>query len=172
MAEFQCSASERHVQGHAAAGTRLRASEGSSSLKRITSMTTLVERVTLVHPSPTRTAVFASILILFVHPAHEQQQDAGARTQCAIFTVQDFSAGTEYKDYEQPITASVSAAFEVGGYSVIPAEKLGSEARKRSFDARALLAETAAVPVAQSVGAAVAVTGYFTVEGDSIYISL
>ncbi len=135
-------------------------------------MTTLDERVTLVHPSPTRTALFAAILFLSAHPARAQQQEAVAKTQCAVFTIQDFSAGTEYKDYEQPITASVSAAFEVGGYGVIPPEKWTVEAQKRSLAARALLAETAAVSVAQAVGAALAVTGYFTVEDDSIYISL
>jgi hypothetical protein len=135
-------------------------------------MTTLVERVTPVNPFPTRTAVFASILVLFALPAHGQQQDAGAKTQCAVFTLQDFSTGTENRDYEQPITASVSAAFEVGGYSVIPPEKWSSEAQKRGLDTRALLTESAALSVAQAVGAALAVTGYFTVVDESIYISL
>jgi hypothetical protein len=34
------------------------------------------------------------------------------------FTIQDFSVGSENKDDEQPITASVSAAFGMGGYSI------------------------------------------------------
>ncbi|MGA2641415.1 MAG: hypothetical protein ABSG21_11010 [Spirochaetia bacterium] len=135
-------------------------------------MTTLVERVTPVNPIRTRTAVFASFLVLSVLPASGQQQDAGAKAQCTVFTIQDFSAGAENRDYEQPITASISAAFEVGGFGVIPPEKWGGEAQRRRLDARALLAETAAVSVAQAVGAALAVTGYFTVEDGRIYISL
>jgi sporulation protein YlmC with PRC-barrel domain len=116
--------------------------------------------------------VFAAILVLFALPADGQQQEAGAKAQCAVFTIQDFSSGTENRDYEQPITASVSAAFEVGGYSVIPPAKWSIEAKKRTLDDRALLAESAAVSVAQAVGAALAVTGYFTVVDDQIYISL
>src|SRR5271157_396695 len=172
MAEFECNASARRDQGRAPLVRSSRDPERSFFLKRDTAMTTLVERVTPVHPSRTRTVVFAAILVLFALPAGGQQQEAGAKAQCAVFTIQDFSSGIENRDYEQPITASVSAAFEVGGYSVIPPEKWSIEAKKRTLNDRALLAESAAVSVAQAVGAVLAVTGYFTVVDDQIYISL
>ncbi|MGO9308997.1 MAG: hypothetical protein ACLQDL_08250 [Spirochaetia bacterium] len=114
----------------------------------------------------------AAILVLFALPAGGQQQETEAKAPCVVFPMQDFSAGKEYKDYELPITASVSAAFEVAGYSIIPPEKWSVEARKQSLDDRALLAESAALSVAQAVGAALAVTGYFTIVDDQIYISL
>jgi hypothetical protein len=135
-------------------------------------MTTIAKRVTLVHPFRTRTAVFAAILVLIAFSAHGQQQEASPKTLCAVFTIQDFSAGTSNRDYEQPITVSVSAAFEVGGYALIPPEKWSGEAQKRGFDGRALLSETAALSVAQAVGAAVAVTGFFIIDNDNVYISL
>ncbi len=105
-------------------------------------------------------------------PAFGQQRDAEQKPQCAIFTIQDFSTGSANKDYERPITASVSAAFEVGGYGIISPEKWGGEVQRRGLSPRALLSEAPALSVGQAVGADLAVTGYFTVEEDRIYISL
>ena len=127
-------------------------------------MTTIDGRVTPVYPFRTLTGAVMALLIVCAVPVAAQK--------CAIFTIQDLSSGFENKDYEQPITDSVSAAFTVGGYGIIPADVVETEAQKRGFGSRSLLDESAAVSVAQAVGADVAVTGYFTVLDDRIYISL
>jgi hypothetical protein len=113
-----------------------------------------------------------ALLVVCAMPAAAQQGEASSEKQCAVFTIQDFSSGPENKDYEQPITDSVSAAFTVGGYGIIPADAWGTEAQKRSIAPRSLLDEATATSIAQAVGADLAVTGYFTVQDDKIYISL
>ena len=112
---------------------------------------------------------FLAILSL---PAIAQDQAGTPKKACVVFTMQDLSVGSENRDYEQPITASVSAAFGVGGYSIIPPDEWNGEVQRRALNSRALLAEATAESVAQAVGADLAVTGYFTVEDDRIYISL
>lgn len=120
---------------------------------------------------PLHITLFTFLAILSL-PAIAQDQAGPGKKACVVFTIRDFSVGSENKDYEQPITASVSAAFGVGGYSVIPPDKWNSEVQRRALDSRALLAEAMAESVAQAVSADLAVTGYFTVEDDRIYISL
>jgi hypothetical protein len=116
-------------------------------------------------------AVIVSILALLSLSAYGQQE-ANAKTLCTVFTIQDLSSGTENKDYQQPISASVTAAFEVGGYGIVAEEKWREQAQKLGLSDRALLGETQALSVAQALGAALAVTGYFTIEGDHIFIAL
>ena len=123
-----------------------------------------------MNPVQTRIGTVLSLLVLCALQAAGQQQDASPKA--AIFTCQDFSAGSENKDYEQPITASISAAFEVGGYGIVAPETWAGEVQRRALSPRALLSEATASSVAQATGADLAVTGYFTVMGNSIYISV
>jgi len=123
----------------------------------------------VVHPFQRRNGAILSILVLCALPASAQQD---AAPKAAVFTIQDLSPKAENKDYEQPITASVSAAIGVGGYSLIPPETWSGEIQKPGMSPRSLLSETVASSVARAVGADLAVTGFFIVEGDRIYISL
>ena len=122
-----------------------------------------------MHQFHIRKGAVLSLLVLCSLPASAQQDTP---PKAAVFTIQDLSANAENKDYEQPITASVSAAFGVGGYSLIPPEKWAGEIQKPGITPRSLLSETVASTVARAVGADLAVTGFFTVEDDRIYISL
>ena len=63
-----------------------------------------------------RKGAVLSLLVLCSLPVHAQQDTP---PKAAVFTIQDLSVNAENKDYEQAITASVSAAFGVGGYSLI-----------------------------------------------------
>ena len=132
-------------------------------------MTTMMKEPS-VNPVQTRIGTVLSLLVLCALPAAGQQQDASPKA--VIFTFQDFSAGGENKDYEQPITASISAAFEVGGYGIVAPETWAGEVQRRALNPRALLSQETASSVAQAAGADLAVTGYFTVLENSIYISL
>ena len=116
-----------------------------------------------------RKGAVLSLLVLCSLPVHAQQDTP---PKAAVFTIQDLSVNAENKDYEQAITASVSAAFGVGGYSLIAPEKWAGETQKPGMTPRSLLSETVASSVARAVGADLAVTGFYTVEDDRIYISI
>jgi hypothetical protein len=100
------------------------------------------------------------------------QEAGGGHNQAVIFTVQDLSPGSETRDYQDPITTSISAAFRVGGYDLVSPDRWETEARRLSLDPRALLSEANALAVARAAGGDLALTGYYTVEGDRIYVSL
>ena len=112
-----------------------------------------------------------AILSMAVVPLAGQETAAGGRL-AAVFTIQDLSTGASTREYEDAITESVSAAFRANGYDVVAPEKWQEEARRRALQPRALLSEPAAVAAARATGAGIAVTGYYSVDGESIYVSL
>ena len=120
---------------------------------------------------PARTLPFLTLLVAALAPLPAQEA-AAEHNQTVIFTIQDLSTGADTRDYQDPITASISAAFGVAGYAVVPPEKWSDEARRRSLVPRALVSQVNALAVAQAAGGDLAVTGYYLVEGDRIYVSL
>jgi hypothetical protein len=105
-------------------------------------------------------------------PAHAQDQPAQRVKTCVVYTIQDLSPGAETAEFALPITASVSAAIEVSGFSMVPSDALGVEVQKRGLDPRALLGETALIAVARALNADLAVSGYYVVKEEQIFISL
>ena len=119
-----------------------------------------------------RPVALFSFLVLCLLPVAAEDQPAPEKKSCVIFTMQDLSPGAENAEFAQPITASVSAAIEVGGFSIIGQEIWSAEVQRRLLAPRALLAEGTALAVAKAVGADMAVTGYYIVQDEQIYISL
>jgi hypothetical protein len=113
-----------------------------------------------------------SLLAVCALPGHAQDQTPSRGKTCVVYTIQDLSAGTETADYAQPITASISAAIEVSGFGMVPTDTWGIEAKKGNLTPRALLGETAGIAVARALNADLAVSGYYAVQGDQIFISL
>jgi hypothetical protein len=119
-----------------------------------------------------RPVALFSFLVLCVLPAAAQDQPALQKKSCVVFTMQDLSPSTENAEFAQPITASVRAAIEVGGFSMVGQELWSAEVQRRRLSPRALLAEATALAVAKAVGADMAVTGSYVVQDDQIYVSL
>ena len=112
---------------------------------------------------------FLAILSL---PAIAQDQAGTRKKACVVFTMEDLSGGTETSDYAQAITASVSAAIEVGGFAMVARDSWENEVQKRLLKRRALLTQATALAVANAVTADLAVTGYYTVQDEQIFVSL
>jgi len=121
-----------------------------------------------------------AVLVVSASPVSAQAAD-GTRHQAAVFTIQDLSGAdapqdqspaADTGDYQETITESVSAAFAADGYDVLAPATWQEEARRRNLPPRALLAESIAVEVARAAGADIAVTGYYAVQGERIYVSL
>ena len=100
-------------------------------------------------------------------------QEAGtASSQAVIFPMQDLSAGADTRDFQDPITASINAAFGVAGYVVIPPERWSDEAAWRGLQTGVPFSEANALAVARAAGGDIAVTGFYVVNADQIYISV
>ncbi|HTZ50504.1 MAG TPA: hypothetical protein VMF68_02540 [Spirochaetia bacterium] len=128
-------------------------------------------------------ALLLPLLAILAAPASPVAAQAAADTrhQAAVFTIQDLSAAgatqdqspaADTRDYQDTITESVSAAFRADGYDVVEPGRWQQEAQRRSLQPRALLEESSAMEVARAAGADIAVTGYYAVQGESIYVSL
>jgi len=103
-------------------------------------------------------------------PLLGQQEASGPA--CAVFTVKDLSPGTDTLDYEQTITQAVSAAFGADNFQVVPESVWRDAASARSLDLSRPLSEAEALEIAHSVGAALAVTGVYSVQSDEVYYSI
>ena len=91
---------------------------------------------------------------------------------CVVFTVKDLSAGSDTRDYEQTITQAVSAAFGAADFQVLPESAWRDAASTRSLDLARPLSEADAIDVGRSLGAALAVTGIYSVLNDEVYYSI
>ena len=119
-----------------------------------------------------RSVILMSLLAVCADPAHTQDQSPPRAKTCVVYTIQDLSAGTDTGDYALPITASVRAAIEVSGFSMVPADALEAEIQKGNVSPRALLGDTASLAVARVLKADLAVSGYYVVQDEQIFISL
>lgn len=99
-------------------------------------------------------------------------QGSSVATTCVVFPIKDLSAGTDTRDYEQTITEAVTAAFKAGGFAVLPASSWQDAAASRSVDLSRPINESDALGIARTVGAALAVTGLYSVQDEEIYYSL
>ncbi len=99
-------------------------------------------------------------------------QDTAAGAVCVVFPIKDLSPGNDTRDYEQTITEAVAASFQAAGYQVLPSSSWKDAAASRSVDLAKPISEPDALDVAHSVGAALAVTGLYTVQNDEIYYSI
>ncbi len=127
-------------------------------------------RVRSIRPG---TAFIPCFLILCAAQALCQEHSSEPRKiSCVVFTIQDLSADGAYRDYEQPLTASVSAAIEVNDLALVPQEKWTAAIERQKLDGRALLESDQALAVAREAGADFTVTGYFSVQEDMVYVSL
>jgi hypothetical protein len=86
--------------------------------------------------------------------------------------VKDLSANASTRDYEDTITQAVSAAFGAGGYQVLQDSVWRDAADARSVDLGRPVTEADALGIATSVGADLAVTGFYSVQNDGIYYSI
>jgi hypothetical protein len=117
--------------------------------------------------------VLLSFLAVCVLPACAQEEEAPPRQKaCVVFPVQDLSTRAETAEFAPPITASISAAIEAGGYGMIPPETWEPEAQKSGLAPRALLGEAVALSVARALNADLAVSGYYVVQEGQVFISL
>ena len=114
--------------------------------------------------------LFLLTLLACALPVAAQGTPPGA--ECVVFPVKDLSPGTDTRDYEQTITEAVTAAFSAGGFAVIPAASWQDAAASRSVDLSRPVTEPDALGVARTVGATLAVTGLYSVQGDDIYYSI
>jgi hypothetical protein len=99
-------------------------------------------------------------------------QQAAPPPICVVFTVNDLSAGSDTKDYEQTITQAVSAAFRAGDFQVLPDSAGRDAASARSIDPGRPISGADAVDVGRGLGAALAVTGVYSVQNDEVYYSI
>jgi hypothetical protein len=99
-------------------------------------------------------------------------QGAAAAAVCVVFPVKDLSPGTDARDYEQTITEAVTAAFQAGSFQVLPSASWQAAAAGRSIDLQKPISEPDAVGIARGLGASLAVTGIYIVQGDEIYYSI
>ena len=113
-----------------------------------------------------------SLFMVCAVSARAQDQTPPDKKACVVYTMQDLSVGGATADFAQPITASISAAIEVSGYSMIPADAWGAEVRKGKITPRALLRENTGIAVARALDADLAVSGYYVVQDEQVFISL
>jgi hypothetical protein len=99
------------------------------------------------------------------------QQEASGPV-CVVLTIKDLSPGTDTVDYEQTITQAVGAAFGAGSFQVVPESIWHDAASSRSIDLGRPMTEAHALEIAHSVGAALAVTGVYSVQNDEVYYSI
>jgi hypothetical protein len=113
------------------------------------------------------------LLCLLVSPAVTLPGQQSVPGQvCVVFTVKDLSANASTRDYEDTITQAVSAAFNAGGYQVLQDSVWRDAAAERSVDLSRPVTEADALGIATSVGADLAVTGFYSVQNDGIYYSI
>ena len=128
---------------------------------------------TLEFESTVRPISLRPLLLLLAFPALPLPgQQAAPSPVCVVFTVKDLSAGTETRDYEQTITQAVSAAFGAGDFQVLPESTGRDAASARSLDPGRPISGSDAVEIGRSVGAALAVTGVYSVQNDEVYYSV
>jgi hypothetical protein len=89
-----------------------------------------------------------------------------------VYTIQDLSPSSDTKDYEQTITQAVSAAFSAQGYALVPEDTWRKNMPSGALASNAMLRETEALAVAQTLSAALAVTGCYSVRNDEIFYSI
>ena len=123
--------------------------------------------------SPRLGRVIIAALALCLLPCRGFAQTGTAGpASCAIFTIQDLSSTSDTKDYEQTITDSISATFQVTGFDLVPPGEWRGLAQKLSIEPSSLVRESEALSLAAAVKARVAVSGFFVVRDDQIYIAL
>ena len=106
------------------------------------------------------------------HSGGFRKQGPPGPASCAIFTIQDLSSTSDTKDYEQTITESISAKFQVTGFDLVPPGEWRGLAQKLSIEPSSLVREAEALSLAAAVKSRVAVSGFFAVRDDQIYIAL
>jgi hypothetical protein len=113
-----------------------------------------------------------SFLAVCAVPGRAQDQPSPQRKSCVVYTIQDLSTGGETADFARPITASISAAITVGGFQMVPADALGREVQESNIAPRALQGESTILTVARALSADLAVSGFYVVRDEQIFISL
>ncbi|MGO9412868.1 MAG: hypothetical protein ACLQCB_19235 [Spirochaetia bacterium] len=115
-----------------------------------------------VNALPARTLLTAFILCLAPALVFAQAENAAPAPSCVIFTIQDMSARGDTREYEQTITDSLSAWFQVAGFSLVAP----------AGTAQGPLSESQALSEAAALDARFAVTGYYEIQGDQIYVAI
>ena len=93
-----------------------------------------------------RVIIAALALCLLPFRGFPQTGTAGPAS-CAIFTIQDLSSASDTKDYEQTITESISATFQVTGFDLVPPEEWRGLAQKLSIEPSSLVRERKRFPL-------------------------
>jgi hypothetical protein len=112
------------------------------------------------------------LLVVCAVPGRAQDQASPQKKSCVVYTIQDLSTGRETADFATPITASISAAIEVSGFQMVPADVLGREVQESTITPRALQGESTILTVARALSADLAVSGFYVVRDEQIVISL
>ena len=123
-----------------------------------------------MRPFPSRLVTTLCLGIALSAPVAGQDQAPPQKIPCIVFPVQAIAGGPSAADYEKTITDSVSAALAVGGLTLLGPETWSAAAR--NVDRRTLLESAVAVGTARTAGAAVAVTGYYTLQDQRIAVFL
>ncbi len=125
-----------------------------------------------MRPFPTRLVTTLCLGLALAAPVAGQDQPLPQKIPCVVFPVQSIAGDDGTADYEKTITESVSAALSVGALTLLGPESWSGDAARRTVDRRALLEPSEAIGAARAAGAAVAVTGYYTLRDQKIAVFL